>query len=149
MKFLMVCLGNICRSPLAEGLLASKVPAEIVVDSAGTADYHVGEKPDLRSIAVAQKNGIDISHQRARQFSVQDFDNFDHIFVMDASNHVNVLKLARNANDQEKVKLILNEINPGRNEQVPDPWFGKEKGFDDVYEMLDIATDKIVENYLK
>ena len=148
MKILMVCLGNICRSPLAEGLLASKVSKNIVVDSAGTSDLHQGELPDARAIAVAKKNGLDITYQRSRPFVVEDFDNFDLIFAMDASNYNNIQNMARNENDKQKVHLILNEINPGKNQQVPDPWFGGNKGFDKVYAMLDEATDKIVENYL-
>ena len=149
MKILMVCLGNICRSPLAEGILASKVGEHVTVDSAGTANFHVGDQPDPRSIDVARKFGLDISTQRGRQFTVKDFDDYDLIFAMDASNYNNIKKLARNEADMEKVKLILNETHPGENRQVPDPWYGGAKGFDDVYAMLDEATDRIVENYLK
>ncbi|WP_313112160.1 low molecular weight protein-tyrosine-phosphatase [Aequorivita sediminis] len=140
----MVCLGNICRSPLAEGLLKSKVDSsEVIVDSAGTGSWHVGSKPDSRSIAVAKKNNLDITNQRGRQFSVSDFDEFDHIYVMDNSNKENVLDLAKNDEHRSKVKLILNEIFPGENVDVPDPYYGGDSGFDHVYKMLDEACEVI------
>ena len=130
----MVCLGNICRSPLAEGILQSKVSNTFVfVDSAGTAAYHVGNLPDERSIAVASKYGIDISSQKARKFTVKDFDVFDVIYVMDASNYQNVLSIARNHEDIQKVKMILNETHPGKNESVSDPYYGGGDGFEEVY----------------
>ena len=107
-NILMVCLGNICRSPLAHGILDSKLPSDqYYVDSAGTANYHQGEAPDPRSIAIANSYGIDISKQHARQFKVSDFDTFDYIFTMDDSNYQNVIDLARNTNDIGKVKSIL------------------------------------------
>ena len=107
MRILMVCLGNICRSPLAEGILKSKVTEkDIDVDSAGTASYHIGNSPDHRSIDIAKKNGIDISSQRARQFRVSDFDNFDKIYAMDKSNYYSIISLARNKQDEDKVDLI-------------------------------------------
>jgi protein-tyrosine phosphatase len=147
-KILMVCLGNICRSPLAEGILKSKIKNNSVfVDSAGTGAYHVGEKPDRRSITIANVNEIDITDQRARAFTVRDFKEFDYIFVMDNSNRKNVLSLARNDNDKIKVKLILNEVFPNENLDVPDPYYGGEYGFKNVYNMLDQACDKIVEKY--
>lgn len=140
----MVCLGNICRSPLAQGILESKVdPDEVLVDSAGTAGYHVGNHPDPRSIAVARKNGLDISQQRCRRFSLDDFDNFDLIYAMDFSNYHNIINLARDASDEAKVKMILNEVNPGSNESVPDPYYGGDKGFDRVYQALDEACEVI------
>ncbi len=147
-KVLMVCLGNICRSPLAQGILESKINPEdaIVVDSAGTGGWHAGEKPDNRSIAVAKQNGIDISKQRARQFNVDDFKTFDLIYVMDKSNLENVLQLAPNLEAKNKVKLILNEIFPDQNLDVPDPYYGVEDGFKNVYNMLDAACDKIIHN---
>ena len=140
----MVCLGNICRSPLAEGLLRSKLPNnQYTVDSAGTGNYHVGDLPDKRSIDVARKYGLDITDQRGRQFSVTDFDQFDHIYVMDNSNFTNVVKLARNENDIAKVKLILNEVYPNQNYDVPDPYHGGSHGFENVFKMLDEATENI------
>lgn len=142
----MVCLGNICRSPLAEGILKSKVdPEKVFVDSAGTGDYHIGHAPDKRSIAVAQLNKLDISTQRGRQFQVSDFDEFDYIYVMDRSNYENVLALARNEQDKRKVNLILNEVTPGEDAEVPDPYFGQEDGFTNVYKMLDKACDRIAD----
>lgn len=139
-KVLMVCLGNICRSPLAEGILQSKVDYnKVLVDSAGTAGYHIGNPPDARSIDVAFKNGIDISYQHSRKFTIRDFDDFHHIFVMDQSNYDNVIALARDANDEKKVDLILNQLYPGENRQVPDPYYGGEQGFNDVFWMLNEA----------
>jgi len=149
-KILMVCLGNICRSPLAEGLLASKLPKDqFFVDSAGTGNYHVGRQPDHRSIATADKNGLDISHQKARQFTVNDFDTFDYIYVMDNSNYDDVVFLAKNEAQKQKVQLILDHLFPGENVDVPDPYYGLQNGFDMVYEMLDEATDIIAQRLLK
>ncbi|APY09745.1 protein-tyrosine-phosphatase [Seonamhaeicola sp. S2-3] len=146
-KILMVCLGNICRSPLAEGILKSKLPSDFfIVDSAGTASYHVGSTPDKRSIAVAKKYGLDISHLRGRQFTVDDFDNFDYIYVMDESNYQNVIKLARNEDDKNKVEMILNLVYPNQNYDVPDPYYGGDQGFENVYKMLDEACSIIAEN---
>ena len=144
-KILMVCLGNICRSPLAEGILKSKIDInEVFVDSAGTGHWHVGNKPDPRSIEVAKKHQIDITNQRGRQFTQKDFDNFDYIFVMDTSNKDNVLSLAKNNFDKEKVHLILDELFPNENVDVPDPYYGGGQGFDNVYQMLDQACESIV-----
>jgi len=140
----MVCLGNICRSPLAEGILKSKVFGfKTIIDSAGTAAYHNGEKPDDRSIKIAKKHNIDITDQSARKFLVEDFDKFDIIYVMDNSNYENVIKLARNENDKSKVKLILNEIFPDENLDVPDPYCGGSFGFKNIYKMLDEACEII------
>lgn len=139
----MVCLGNICRSPLAEGILRSKVDRHIHIDSAGTGGYHVGELPDRRSIAVAQKYGIDITDQRCRKFIVEDFDHFDLIYVMDRSNYEDVLALARTDNDRSKVKMILDELFPGEYVDVPDPYYGGDRGFDNVYMMLEKACTVI------
>lgn len=143
-KVLMVCLGNICRSPLAEGILVSKVnDKNVFVDSAGTGAYHIGNLPDVRSIEVAKKYGIDITNQRARKFTVKDFDTFDYIYVMDESNYQNILMLARNIVDENKVQLILNESHPTKNLSVPDPYYGGNLGFENVYKMLDEACDII------
>lgn len=152
MKILMVCLGNICRSPMADGLLRKKVKEEelnIVVDSAGTSGYHIGEAPDHRMRATAKKLGCPIDELRARQFSVEDFDAFDIIYAMDSSNYNNIIALARDENDAAKVSLILNELYPGENHAVPDPYFGGEQGFIDVFNMLDKATDEVVRRLLK
>ena len=143
----MVCLGNICRSPLAEGILKSKIDTNfVIVDSAGTAAYHVGNLPDSRSIAVAKKYNIDITDQRARAFSKNDFEKFDLIYAMDASNYKNILKLARSKKDASKVKMILNEIIPESNSEVPDPYYGGENGFEEVFQMLDTACRKIADS---
>ncbi len=145
-KILMVCLGNICRSPLAEGILKSKLPIpNFMIDSAGTANYHTGDSPDRRSIAVAKKYGLDISHLRGRQFSVRDFDAFDIIYVMDESNYNDVVALARNNADSAKVKFILNEVYPNQNYNVPDPYYGGNDGFENVYKMLDEACSIIAD----
>lgn len=142
----MVCLGNICRSPLAEGILKSKVDeSQVFVDSAGTAGYHINDTPDPRSIAIAKKNKLDITYQRGRQFKVEDFDKFDLIYVMDNSNFRDVISLARNDADRAKVQLILDEIFPAENVDVPDPYYGGDHGFENVYQMLDEACDKIAE----
>ena len=143
-KILMVCLGNICRSPLAEGILKSKVNKELVfVDSAGTAAFHVGNLPDERSIAVAKQYGIDISNQQARKFTEKDFLNFDVIYAMDKSNYQNIISLATSDEDVEKVKMILNESQPNKHYSVPDPYYGGEIGFEEVYKMLNKACDSI------
>lgn len=139
----MVCLGNICRSPLAEGILKSKVSKNIKVDSAGTAAWHSGNLPDKRSIAVANAHGIDLTYQRARQFLVEDFDRFDFIYVMDKSNYVHVCKLAPNDQSIAKVELILNESYPGKDFEVPDPYYGGDQGFENVFQMLDEACTEI------
>lgn len=151
-KILMVCLGNICRSPLAEGLLASKLPKDkFIVDSAGTGHWHVGHQPDKRSIEVATRNGIDISRQRGRLFSKEDFEHFDYIYVMDNSNYADVLALAENDEQRAKVRLILDEMFPGENVDVPDPYFGMENGFNMVYKMLDetcgVISKKLIEKH--
>lgn len=142
----MVCLGNICRSPLAEGILKAKTNhLDVVVDSAGTAAYHIGEQPDIRSIAIAKKYGVDLTDQRARQFCTNDFDDFDKIYAMDTSNYANIISLARNESDKNKVDLILNEVNPNSFQSVPDPYYGGDNGFQDVYDMLDEVCDRIVQ----
>lgn len=141
----MVCLGNICRSPLAEGILKSKLDTtKYIVESCGTSSYHIGSKPDQRSIAIAKKYGIDITNQRAAQFIPDYFETFDHIYAMDNSNYQNIVKLTNSNHKQNKVKLILNELSPESNLDVPDPYYGGEQGFEDVYQMLNKACDIIV-----
>ncbi|MFN8324697.1 low molecular weight protein-tyrosine-phosphatase [Flavobacterium sp.] len=149
-KILMVCLGNICRSPLAEGILANKLPKDIfIVDSAGTGNYHVGSPPDKRSILTAKQHGLDISLQRARQFGRKDFENFDYIFVMDGSNYDNVIELAKTEDERKKVDLILNQLFPNENVDVPDPYFGLQNGFEDVYQMLDEACEILAKKLIE
>lgn len=147
-NILMVCLGNICRSPLAEGILQAKLEKtelSVTVDSAGTANYHVGQSPDPRSESSGAKHGIDISNLRGRQFVVSDFDTFDRIFVMDKSNYANVVSLARSSDDKNKVDLLLNLSNPDSFDEVPDPYFGGEQGFENVYQMMNSACDVLIE----
>lgn len=144
----MVCLGNICRSPIADGLLRKKVEEhglDIEVDSAGTSAHHVGEKPDERMRKTAKSFGTSIDFLRARQFTIEDFDAFDIIYAMDQSNYNNIITLAKNDADKAKVKLFLNELYPNENRAVPDPYFGGKQGFIDVYKMVDATTDKILE----
>lgn len=148
-KILMVCLGNICRSPLAEGILMSKLPKKsFFVDSAGTGNWHVGKQPDERSIAIAKKNGLDISSQRGKQFSTSDFETYDYIYVMDNSNYNDVIALATNENQKNKVQLILNELFPGENVDVPDPYYGSQFGFETVYSMLEETCENIAEKLI-
>jgi len=145
MKILMVCLGNICRSPLAEGIMRHKVAQNNLdweVDSSGTGSWHVGSAPDPRSIEVARKYGIDISRQQARQFSAKDYHRFDLILTMDSSNYNNVLRLSPNEEQEQKVKMIMNFVQPGYNQSVPDPYWDDD-GFEKVYHMLEEACEKI------
>lgn len=148
MKILMVCLGNICRSPLADALLRKKVTEQglnIEVDSAGTSDYHIGGQPDKRTQENALNHGLDMSFLRARQFTADDFEAFDLIYVMDKSNESNVLSLVTDSKQKNKVKLILNLLDNSEYTEVPDPYYGGEQGFETVYTLLDQATDKILE----
>lgn len=147
MKILMVCLGNICRSPLAEGILQHKANAAGLnwqVDSAGTAGYHVGNPPHHLSQKVAKHNGIDISHQQCKQFVQEDMLNYDRIYVMDSSNYNDVKKISGHLWNEQKVGLLLNELYKGENRNVPDPWYGEEDGYHKVFDMIDRACEKIV-----
>ncbi len=146
MRILVVCLGNICRSPIAEGVLREKLKSKGIdmhIDSAGTGAYHVGEAPDHRAIKTAKKFGVDISQLRARQFSKNDFDEFDLIYVMDSANLSDVVSLARNKNDVAKVRLFLEAAGNKDNTNVPDPWYGGMEEFENVFYMLNEAADKI------
>lgn len=146
-KILFVCLGNICRSPLAEGIMRHKInehTLNIEVDSAGTGAWHAGEPPDKRAIAIARKNGVDVSKLIARKFTVTDFDVFDRIYVMDMENRKDVIALAPNDSVKQKVDLLLNVFHPASNAQVPDPWFGVTKDFEEVYELIDKACDALI-----
>ena len=137
MKILFVCLGNICRSPLAEGILRH-INSDLTVDSAGTSNYHIGSSPDLRMIKTAKSYGIDISKLTARQFTSEDFNRFDKIFIMDKQNYSNVIALANNQDQIDKVFFTLANQN-----NVPDPYFGEDDGFIKVYEMLYEACHNI------
>jgi len=143
-KVLFVCLGNICRSAIAEGVLRNKIYEQglnMEVESAGTASYHVGESPDERMQQKAIEHGLNISNQHGRQFTVSDFDEFDYIFAMDESNQNNILRLTRNESDKKKVELFLNLSHPNQDLSVPDPYYGGEQGFEDVYQMVNTACD--------
>jgi protein-tyrosine phosphatase len=150
MKILMVCLGNICRSPLAEGILKDKVlkaGLPWVVESAGTNGYHTGEPPHRLSQKVAKLNGIDISHQRARNFVPEDFQKFDKIYAM-AEDVIDEMQwIAQNSFSRNKVDLLMNELYPGRNMDIPDPWYGPEPDYLEVYKMLDKACEALVQKY--
>lgn len=151
MKILMVCLGNICRSPLAEGIMkqkARKAGLDWTVDSAGTGHWHAGDPPDHRSIATARQKGIDITDQRARQFRQNDFDTFDLIFAMDPQNLRDVLRLAGNETHRAKVELILNQTYPGKDRAVPDPYYDDD-GFEEVFQLLDEACEAFVSKFLR
>ncbi len=150
MKILMVCLGNICRSPMAEGIMEYKIEEAHLnwkVDSAGTNGYHVGEPPHRLSQKVSLSHGIDISKQRARNITGQDFDNFDIIYAM-AEDVIEEIKWrVGNKFSPSRVKLLMNELYPGRNLDVPDPWYGPESGYREVFDMMNKACDKIIEQY--
>ncbi len=150
MKILMACLGNICRSPLAEGVMKHKIELaglNWIVDSAGTNGYHAGEAPHRLSQKVALLHGIDISRQRARNIIGDDFEEFDIIYAM-AEDVIDEIKWRTGRQfNREKVKLLMNEVYPGRNMDVPDPWYGPEPGYHQVFDMISKACDKIIEHY--
>jgi len=151
MKILMVCLGNICRSPLAEGILqdkAFKAGLNWSVESAGTNGYHTGEPPHHLSIKVAAKNGINIQQQRSRKFVAEDFERFDKIYAMAEDVMDDMRRIAKNKFDAKKAKLLLNELFSDQNKEVPDPWYGPEKGYHEVYELIDRACETIVSREL-
>lgn len=150
MKILMVCLGNICRSPLAAGILehkAKKKGLDWVVDSSGTSNYHIGEPPHRLSQKVAKAHGIDISNQRGSQYKKEDMLQFDFIYAMDNDNYADIKRMSRELWNEGKIDLILNELYPGEDRDVPDPWYGGEEDFEAVYQMLDKATDRIMEKF--
>ena len=145
----MVCLGNICRSPLAEGILQQMVTAaglNWTVESAGTNGYHNGEAPHHLSQKVAKMNGIDISCQVSRQFVAEDFDRYDKIYALAGDVMDEIKRIAKNKFDSNKADWLMNELHPGKNEDVPDPWYGPEPGYHDVYKMISEACDKLIEN---
>jgi protein-tyrosine phosphatase len=147
MKILMVCLGNICRSPLAQGILQHKANAaglNWTVESAGTNGYHDGEPPHSLSIKVALQNGIDISKQQSRKFKATDFEQYDKIYAMAADVIDDMKNIAREKFDAAKVDLLLNELYPGKNKDIPDPWSGPEKYYHQVFELIDKACNKMV-----
>jgi protein-tyrosine phosphatase len=146
MKILMVCLGNICRSPMAEGLMKAKIEKYHLyaeADSAGFESFHTGDPPDRRALQTMKNHGIDISSQRSRMFRATDFDRFDYIYVMDHNNYSDVHSMSEHNEQMAKVDYILNVINPNRNQPVPDPYYGGNEGFEKVYQLLDEATERI------
>lgn len=146
----MVCLGNICRSPMAEGILRAKAEQRgltIEVDSCGTADYHVGENPDPRSIEKSMEHNVDIASLCGRQFSIEDFDNFDIILAMDSNNYRDIRKLARNEADLEKVRMILDYTHSDEEKSVPDPYYGGADGFEKVFQLLDEASEAFIRTH--
>lgn len=148
-KILMVCLGNICRSPLAEGVMRSKLPADrFEVDSAGTANYHVGDAPDPRSVASGKKHGVDISELKGRQFSAADFAVFDYIFVMDRSNYKNLIKLASTDRELQKISFLADALGTMEKHEIPDPYYGEAADFEKVYQMIDTACNKVAEKLI-
>jgi protein-tyrosine phosphatase len=150
MKVLFVCLGNICRSPLAEGILRQKAfeaGLDWEVDSAGTNGYHTGEAPHHLSQKVARLNGIDIGMQRARRFTPSDFQRFDKIYALAGDVVDDIRRIAGKRFDPNKVMLLMNEVRPGANEDVPDPWYGPEPGYHKVYQMISAAADNIISRY--
>ncbi len=142
----MVCLGNICRSPLAEGILQDKINKYNIVanvDSCGFESYHEGDSPDYRAQEIALAKGINISHLKSRLFKISDFDNFDKIFVMDSINYADVANVARDENDMRKVDFIRNEVEEGKNKAVADPYYGGKEGFIKVFEQLNEACETL------
>jgi protein-tyrosine phosphatase len=150
MKILMVCLGNICRSPLAEGILqdkAFKAGLNWSVESAGTNGYHTGEAPHPLSQKVARLNGIDISQQRSRRFRAEDFLLYDKIYALAEDVLEEMKSIARKSFDPAKADLLMNELHPGKNKEVPDPWYGPEPGYHEVYRMIEDVCEEIVRKY--
>lgn len=150
-KLLFVCLGNICRSPLAEGIMLHYIQKNnlpLVVDSAAIAPYHIGENPDIRTIKNAQKHGIDISSLIARQFQISDFTEFDKIYVMDNSHYQHLQKIAPKKELMQKVDYLMNVVYPNENIEIPDPYYGTEKDFEDVFQLVHLACEKLTETYL-
>lgn len=149
MKILMVCLGNICRSPLAEGILRQKTIENqhtIIIDSAGTIGIHAGEQPDKRMQATALKYGIDLSTLHSRQVTLNDFQEFDRIYAMDESNYSDLQKLAKNEVQKAKVRLLLDENPLNSLKNVPDPYYGGQEGFEQVYFLLEETINHLINN---
>lgn len=151
MKILVVCLGNICRSPMADGLLRRKVKEknlDFIIDSAGTSRYHLNEAPDTRMIEIGKINLTPIDFLRAREFKREDFDRFDRIYAMDKNNMKHLINMASNASEIDKIKLFLDHLYPNENQDVPDPFYGNLKDFQDVYDLLDNATNALLKDLI-
>ncbi|MFM9911751.1 MAG: low molecular weight protein-tyrosine-phosphatase [Chitinophagaceae bacterium] len=151
MKILMVCLGNICRSPLAEGILQNKageIGLEWIVESAGTNGYHDGEPPHPLSKKIALENGIDIGHQRSRKFRADDFDKYDVIYAMAKDVIEDIKEIAQQEYNPKKVRLLMDDLYPGTNKDVPDPWSKPASAYHEVYKMMEEACEAIVSKEL-
>ncbi|MCL8537517.1 low molecular weight phosphotyrosine protein phosphatase [Chryseobacterium gallinarum] len=149
MNILMICLGNICRSPLAEGIMKTKVPADFLVDSAGTISLHEGEHPDKRAIKTAANHGIDISSQRSRPINRRDFEIFDKIYCMDIDVFEDVISKAKNEAERQKVSLFLEVLRDHKNSEVPDPYWGSMEDFEKVFQLLEKGCNEISNQILK
>ncbi len=150
MRILMVCLGNICRSPIAEGLMHDQIQQHQLnwtVESAGTESYHIGQPPHIFSQKICQKNGINISSQRARLFRKEDIDQYDKIYAMAEDVLMNIKHIAGTQFDSDKIKLFLNELYPGSNRSVPDPWYGPEDGYSEVFDLINETCTTIIRKY--
>jgi len=143
MKILMVCLGNICRSPLAEGIMKTKVPGNIYVDSAGTISQHEGKHPDPRALKTAEAHQIDISKQRSRPITSEDLENFDKIYCMDLDVMEDVISIAWNEEQRQKISLFMEVLGDHGNAEVPDPYWGEMEEFENVYRILDRGCEEI------
>lgn len=146
MKILMVCLGNICRSPMAEGIMWQKIEEyglDAEVNSCGTASYHIGEAPDHRGIQTLHNYDIDISQHQGQQFAISDFDAYDLIFAMDTSNYANLLAKSRSQKDKKKIKLLMDETHPGQQKIVPDPYYGGLEDFEETFELVNGACEHL------
>jgi protein-tyrosine phosphatase len=151
MKILVVCLGNICRSPLGEAVLqqkAAEAGLDWIVESAGTNHYHIGEPPHALSQKVAALNGLDISRQRARRFTTDDFQKYDKVFAMAKDVREDILNMAGDKTDHSKLELFLEKLWPGKEMDVPDPWYGPEPGYHEVFKLIEEAADAIISSYL-
>lgn len=144
MKILMVCLGNICRSPLAEGIMKAKAPEDFYIDSAGTISLHEGKHPDKRAIQTAARHGIDISQQRSRPITKADLEKFDKIYCMDVDVLADVVSKAGNEDQRKKVSLFLEVLDDHQNAEVPDPYWGDMNEFEEVFQLLDRGCEAIL-----
>ena len=146
MKILMVCLGNICRSPLAEGILKTKLSGDHFIDSAETISQHEGEHPDIRAVKTASKHNIDISKQKSRPLTDLDLENFDKIYCMDIDVYEDVISKVKNEEQREKISLFLEVLGNHKNAEIPDPYWGDMKDFENIYQLLDKGCDKIADH---
>jgi protein-tyrosine phosphatase len=150
MKILMVCLGNICRSPIAEGILRKKAKEnglDWLIDSAGTNGYHIGEAPHPFSQKICAQHGIDISQQRAANFLSRHLEEYDLVYALAKDVYQEIEKIGGPKAPMHKVKLFLSELHEGSTESVPDPWYGDESGYLPVYELIEKTCHKIIDKY--